>query len=56
MVELSGTEEACSVNDLFYWPPGHSVRVLEDAEVILFSPQIEHAQVMDHMLAQMAGG
>ncbi len=49
-----GTEETCSANDLFYWPPGHSVRVLDDAEVILFSPQIEHAQVMDHMLAQMA--
>jgi hypothetical protein len=49
-----GAEETCSANDLFYWPPGHSVRVLDDAEVILFSPQIEHAQVMDHMLAQMA--
>ena len=50
-----GTEETCSGNDLFYWPPGHSVRVLEDAEIILFSPQVEHTQVMDHMLAQMAG-
>jgi hypothetical protein len=49
-----GSEETCSAGDLFYWPPGHSVRVLDDAEVILFSPQIEHAQVMDHMLAQMA--
>jgi hypothetical protein len=50
----NGTEETCSGNDLFYWPPGHSVRVVDDAEVILFSPQLEHAQVMDHMLAQMA--
>jgi hypothetical protein len=32
------------------------VRVLADAEVILFSPQVEHANVMDHMLKQMAGG
>ena len=51
-----GSEETCSAEDLFYWPPGHSVRVVDDAEVILFSPQVEHAQVMDHMLAQMAGG
>jgi hypothetical protein len=51
-----GSEETCSANDLFYWPPGHSVRVLHDAEVILFSPQVEHANVMDHMLKQMAGG
>jgi hypothetical protein len=52
----NGTEETCSGNDLFYWPPGHSVRVLDDAEVILFSPQIEHTRVMDHMLVQMGNG
>ena len=23
----NGSEETCSGNDLFYWPPGHSVRV-----------------------------
>ena len=48
-----GTEETCSTNDLFYWPPGHSVRVTADAEVILFSPYVEHSQVLEHMLAQM---
>lgn len=50
-----GTHERCVGDDLFYWPPGHSVRVVEDAEVILFSPQVEHGAVMDHMLARMAG-
>lgn len=50
-----GTEEACVGDDLFYWPPGHSVRVVSDAEVILFSPQAEHSAVMDHMLARIAG-
>ena len=50
-----GTEETCSSQDLFHWPAGHSVRVTEDAEVILFSPQVEHGAVMDHMLATMAG-
>jgi hypothetical protein len=50
-----GTEEVVKGGDLFYWPPGHTVRVGEDAEVILFSPQDEHARVIDHMLGKMAG-
>ena len=50
-----GTEESNVVNNLFYWPPGHSVRVVEDAEIIMFSPQVEHGAVMDHMLARMTG-
>lgn len=50
-----GTEETCSADDVFYWPPGHSVRVTSDADVILFSPLEEHAAVLDHMLAKMAG-
>ena len=49
----NGTDETCSANELFYWPPGHSVRVVDDSEVIMFSPQAEHELVMDHMLAQM---
>lgn len=40
--------------DMFYWPPGHSVRVIEDAEVVLFSPQDEHVEVLDHMLDRLA--
>ncbi|MHB1046458.1 MAG: hypothetical protein ACYC4P_10630 [Thermoanaerobaculia bacterium] len=41
--------------DLFHWPPGHTVKVTSDAEVILFSPQKEHSEVIDHMLKKMAG-
>jgi hypothetical protein len=48
-----GTAETCRGNDLFYWPPGHSVRVVRDAEVILFSPEQEHVQVINHMLNAM---
>lgn len=48
-----GTEDVCRGDDLFYWPPGHSVRVVDDAEVVLFSPQVEHGAVMDHMLSRM---
>lgn len=50
----NGQEETCVGEDLFYWPAGHSVRVVHDAEVILFSPQVEHAEVINHMIATMA--
>lgn len=48
-----GTQEVDKSGDLFYWPPGHTVKVGEDAEVILFSPQDERSEVMDHMLKKM---
>jgi hypothetical protein len=44
-----GAVDRCVGGDVFHWPPGHSVRVEQDAEVILFSPQVEHLAVMDHM-------
>ena len=50
-----GSSDRCLAGDLFFWPAGHSVRVERDAEVILFSPQVEHTAVMDHMLAKLAG-
>jgi hypothetical protein len=49
-----GKSEALAGGDLFYWPPGHTVRVDQDAELILFSPQHEHSEVMNHMLGKMA--
>jgi hypothetical protein len=48
-----GTQEVTQTNDLFYWPPGHTVKVEEEAEVILFSPQHEHTRVLDHMIDKM---
>ena len=50
-----GGSEALNGGDLFYWPPGHTVKVGEDAEVILFSPQHEHSAAIDHMLGKLAG-
>jgi hypothetical protein len=49
-----GSHEVISGGDLFYWPPGHTVKVGQDAEVILFSPQHEHSEVIDHMLQKMS--
>ena len=50
-----GDEEVIRGGDMFYWPPGHTVRGGKDAEVILFSPQAEHNKVIDHMLGKMGG-
>ncbi len=50
-----GKSEDIFGGDLFYWPPGHTVKVGKDAEVILFSPQHEHSHVIDHMLKKMSG-
>jgi hypothetical protein len=50
-----GKRERVSGGDLFYWPPGHTVRADADTEVILFSPQHEHTKVIDHMRAKISG-
>ncbi len=50
-----GHSEVPATSDLFYWPPGHSVKAEEDTELILFSPQLEHGKVIEHMLGKMKG-
>jgi hypothetical protein len=47
-----GKQETVRANDLFYWPPGHNVRVDADAEIVMFSPQQEHSHVINHMIAK----
>jgi hypothetical protein len=48
-----GDTEQCCTGDLFHWPAGHTVRVDEDAELILFSPQTEHMAVVDHIAGKV---
>ena len=48
-----GTEETVGSGDLFYWPPGHTIRITATSEVILFSPQHEHCAVVDHVKSQL---
>lgn len=45
-----GQQETVTAHDLFYWPPGHNVKVDRDSEIIMFSPQHEHTQVINHMI------
>lgn len=53
-IDADGRQETVRANDLFYWPPGHNVRVDADASIIMFSPEHEHSRVIDHMIAQTA--
>ncbi len=50
-----GVQETVNANDLFYWPPGHNVKVGADAEIVMFSPQHEHGLVIDHMIEKVKG-
>ena len=50
-----GVQETAKANDLFYWPPGHNVKVDADAEIVMFSPQHEHSDVIDHMIRKVNG-
>jgi hypothetical protein len=50
-----GRQEIVSGGDLFYWPPGHTVKAGKSSEVILFSPQVEHCKVVNHVHKQLFG-
>ncbi|MFZ1536189.1 MAG: cupin domain-containing protein [Chromatiaceae bacterium] len=48
-----GAQETVKAHDLFYWPPGHNVKVDTDAEIVMFSPQHEHSLVINHMIEKV---
>ena len=50
-----GDHETANEGDLFYWPAGHTVKAEADSDLILFSPEHEHTQVMDHILGKING-
>ena len=51
----NGEKETAREGDLFYWPPGHTVKADEEADIVLFSPQKEHNLVIDHILCKVNG-
>jgi hypothetical protein len=53
--DAKGAQETVNAHDLFYWPPGHNVKVDADAEIVMFSPQREHSHVIDHMIEKVKG-
>lgn len=50
-----GQEETSTTGDLFYWPPGHSVRAEEDTDIVMFSPEREHGAVIEHIQKKVGG-
>ncbi len=48
--DANGIQETVTANDMFYWPAGHNVKVNDDAEIVMFSPQNEHSNVINHMI------
>jgi hypothetical protein len=53
--DANGVRETVKADDLFYWPPGHNVKVDADAEIVMFSPQREHSHVITHMIEKVKG-
>jgi hypothetical protein len=53
--DAEGIEENVNANELFYWPSGHNVKVNENAEIVMFSPQKEHTHVINHMIEKVKG-
>lgn len=51
--DANGARETVTANDLFYWPPGHNVKVDADAEIVMFSPEREHKLVVNHMIEKV---
>ncbi len=48
--DANGLEESVCAEELLYWPAGHNIKVNEDAEIIMFSPQQQHTTVINHMI------
>ena len=53
--DAAGVQESVATNELFYWPAGHNVKVDADAEIVMFSPQHEHSEVINHMIEMVKG-
>ena len=42
--------------DRIYWPRGHTIRAGEDTDFVLFSPQREHGEVVEHIRTKVEEG
>lgn len=49
-----GHEETVRAGDVYYWPPGHTVRVDEDYEAVEFSPSAAMCMVIDHLNSKLS--
>jgi mannose-6-phosphate isomerase-like protein (cupin superfamily) len=44
-----GKEVTLKAGDLFYMPPGHKAKVIEDLKMMDFSPEQEYMDLVDHL-------
>ncbi len=56
VIYKDGSEETAAAGDLFFWPAGHTVKIEQDTEVIMFSPQHQHNEVFDHFNKKLGVG
>ena len=49
-----GSKETVHGGGLFYWPPGNTIAVAQNSEIILFSPQQEHCAVVEDLRKQLS--
>lgn len=48
-----GSEETVRAGDVYYWPPGHTVRVDEDYEALEFSPSGSMGALLEHLKSKL---
>jgi hypothetical protein len=48
-----GSEETVNAGEVYYWPPGHTVRVDEDYEAVEFSPSGPMGEVIEHLKSKL---
>jgi hypothetical protein len=48
-----GSEETVHAGEVYYWPPGHTVRVDEDYEAVEFSPSGPMGEVIEHLKSKL---
>ncbi|MEO0820719.1 MAG: cupin domain-containing protein [Pseudomonadota bacterium] len=48
-----GSSETVRSGEIYYWPPGHVLRFLEDTTYVEFSPAGPMAEVLAHVKAKM---
>ena len=49
-----GTHETVRAGDVYYWPPGHTIRIEEDYEAVELSPSAEMNAVIAHLKTKLA--
>ena len=48
-----GREETVHAGEVYYWPPGHTVRVDEDYEAVEFSPSGPMGELIAHLKSKL---